>query len=134
MVGRLQQSTRRVRRVSSRRLQSRGCLMRGISSRLSHLRSALWASLESAFAALRVWWFNIGLGGTRAAGGTAAQDWTDTASAFPSVYKTRKLMLDLITTDPDLVMNFTGGNEIAQGVSVSTAIAGISTIRGWYPS
>src|SRR5690606_15168028 len=30
---------------------------------------------------------NVSLGGSRAAGGTAAQSWTDTSSAFPSVYK-----------------------------------------------
>lgn len=77
---------------------------------------------------------NIGFGGTRAASGTAAQNWTNTAAAPPSAYTVRKRMADLAGLDPDLVIVALGGNDIFNNDTVANAIDGIDTIRSWYPT
>lgn len=77
---------------------------------------------------------NIAWGGSRAAIGTAALNWTDVVSAN-SLYINRKLMFDVTPAIvPDLVVVALGANDISQGDTAANAVAGLNTIRGWYPS
>jgi lysophospholipase L1-like esterase len=75
---------------------------------------------------------NLCYGGTRAASGTAAQNWTDDASTS-GVYWARKLMLDAAGITPDVVIFTIGGNDIFFGDALATAIDGLEEMREWWP-
>lgn len=76
---------------------------------------------------------NICQGGSRAASGTTAQNWTDLTVA-PGPYINRKQMWETLGVTPDLVVAALGANDILNGDTAANAVNGLNTIRGWYPN
>lgn len=76
---------------------------------------------------------NLGFGGSRANGGSGAVNWTDTVTAN-QLYSNHKVGFDILGITPDLVICELGGNDIFQGDTPVNAIAGLTTIRGWWPT
>ena len=75
-------------------------------------------------------------GSLASASGAAATSWTS-GTTTGSLYNTLKTdTIDLLddTVTPDMVICFLGANDIFQSESVANTIAGITTIRGWFPN
>lgn len=76
---------------------------------------------------------NLSFGGSTAANGGPATSWTDT-STHTSINTALKGSLDAAGISPDLLVIGLGANDKASGASDAVALAGIQTMRGWYPN
>lgn len=100
--------------------------------RINAVGGAVYLSGGMVTNASGVAFHNFALGGTRAASGTAAQNWTDTVSTA-SVYLNRKLALDTLGVTLDAVICVLGANDISGGDTPANAVSGLQTIHDWYP-
>jgi hypothetical protein len=78
---------------------------------------------------------NLSYGGSRAGAGGPSASWTDTSSGTgTSIYGARKQSFDAAAYTPDLVVVCLGPNDILAGDSNATALGGLLTMKGWYPT